>query len=315
MNLMTITSVSTDLLASYETVDHRIIVYHVESECAQMNSVGDTWPCNANAQRQVIELQESIWAMRYADWVWRWAYSIVRRRGVPDRLSASDEVVEAAQVMLRMQRGQLPPDSPEQEAHDIYRHRRSPLVRDMLEARILTGLDDGSIAAMSGLHPRTVELYERNFFTVRSRLKARGWIVNIAIFRNQTTNDWFDIGTILKRAGYFGGILALDNVYRVFCTTKDLIRDPLPDLMTVEGRLTLLTRMYLLIESSPLTSLVLGIVQSWKVLIEQGKRRAESLVRLERTRDELRAPSLLDSSVIDWQAIGVKPRSEERRQA
>lgn len=80
-----------------------------------------------------------------------------------------------------------------------------------IEARILAGMDDESIAELYGTLPSTIAWYEMVFFNVRDRLNSRDWVQRIvlipAILRGIEGRDE---DAAWKLFGYFGGPAVLD---------------------------------------------------------------------------------------------------------
>lgn len=88
-----------------------------------------------------------------------------------------------------------------------------PRQRWEVEARLLAGEDDASIAARCTLTPASVGWFEALYFNVRDRLAARDWIAIRAIGRGLW--DGFtlsDLGGVWRALGYYGGPAALDVI-------------------------------------------------------------------------------------------------------
>ncbi|CAN5187114.1 hypothetical protein BH11PLA2_BH11PLA2_50430 [soil metagenome] len=85
--------------------------------------------------------------------------------------------------------------------------------RRELEARILTGASDITIATAMDLPPAVVAAYQAIFFDVRPRLTSRDWILLKAI-RKSANRDGTKLAShpaqILKSLGYYGGPIILD---------------------------------------------------------------------------------------------------------
>lgn len=86
-------------------------------------------------------------------------------------------------------------------------------ILNILEARLLTGEADKPIADEVATYPEAVAWYERLFFNVRDRLRARDWILRKAIMP-AVDNSWEgnDVELSLKYFGYFGGKILLDFI-------------------------------------------------------------------------------------------------------
>jgi hypothetical protein len=101
-------------------------------------------------------------------------------------------------------------------AHLLHFHREREL-RDILQARLLTGESFADIATRLGSDPATIEFYGALFFDVRDRLQNRNWIALTALRPDRIAN--FGSGEAIsadERAylyrwtAYSGGPLALD---------------------------------------------------------------------------------------------------------
>ena len=74
-----------------------------------------------------------------------------------------------------------------------------------LQARVLAGHTVEELAKMFGMDRAIINMYQRLFFTVADRLRARDWILMQAINIWDKTPE-----SLIKWLGYFGGPLVLD---------------------------------------------------------------------------------------------------------
>jgi hypothetical protein len=93
-----------------------------------------------------------------------------------------------------------------------------PRRRWEVEARLLAGQDDATIADRLGINPGVIEAFEALFFDVRARLACSDWIAACVIGpRLYEALDVDDIETLWKTLAYHGGPLVLnaliDNVH------------------------------------------------------------------------------------------------------
>jgi hypothetical protein len=101
-------------------------------------------------------------------------------------------------------------------AHQFW-HEATPLRRAELEARLLAGEDDASIAASCDLSPEAVLFYHSLFFAVRPHLQAESYIHDKAI--GLKVHDGLrcdDHAVLLKLAGYTLGAAAVDLLLAYF---------------------------------------------------------------------------------------------------
>jgi len=98
--------------------------------------------------------------------------------------------------------------------------------RDAVEARILTGEDNKTVAAKCSTTKTLAAWYERCFFNVNDRLEASDYISRIVI--GPMVNEGLENvseGTLLKFFGYFGGSTILDvladNIEKSVLAPKD----------------------------------------------------------------------------------------------
>lgn len=97
------------------------------------------------------------------------------------------------------------------EAHRLY--QSASLQRAEVEARLLAGQDDDSIAGKCNLTSEVIHLFHALFFDVRPYLSADIYIFNIAIGRkvhHGLQPDDYDV--LLKLAGYALGALGVDEL-------------------------------------------------------------------------------------------------------
>lgn len=83
----------------------------------------------------------------------------------------------------------------------------------LLEARILAGQDDETIAAKMGWTAEAVRCYEAIWWNVRDRLSAPDYILKSVIWagqENASDADWSNRVAALRGIGYFGGPEVLD---------------------------------------------------------------------------------------------------------
>jgi hypothetical protein len=86
-----------------------------------------------------------------------------------------------------------------------------PRRRWEVEARLLAGHDDATIADRVGVNPGVIEAFEALFFSVRARLGCSDWISAYAIgARMYEDLDVDDVETLFKAFAFHGGPLVLD---------------------------------------------------------------------------------------------------------
>ena len=102
------------------------------------------------------------------------------------------------------------------EAHCLYRSAE-PLRRAELEARLLAGEDDATVAAKVGLSAPGVAMYHDVFFDIRPRLGADFYILDV-VLRGQAwyVPDPDDHGLLLKLFAYQLGAPFIDKLLDVF---------------------------------------------------------------------------------------------------
>lgn len=249
----------------------------------------------------LVTAQKHTWMSRGTDWVYRWANDTIDRGEVPDARNAPPQVVEAGKAIVSRQIGTLQGDSCEAQAIDIY--ERDEIDRHILEARILTRADDVAIGAMSGLRPRTVQLFERWFFSVRAESIAASGVINHGIFRDRVFAGPSPLGVVLRRTGYYEGVEVLNEMVRLLQETCDIVKDPLPDLMTDAGRSKLRMRARILAETSSRSKRVVAQLKYWSQMLEHAESRVAFLGQLERTRLDLTASAAVDVPEVDWQHV------------
>jgi hypothetical protein len=154
---------------------------------------------------------------------WRSAYELVAegRRGSPRY--DSPEVVEAVRYLRA--RGRAGDDraraAVERRWADVDAARRLAEGPDdaalwEVQAWLLTGADDATVAARCGLRPATVSRYESLFFGVRGRFGARDWVERCAVRRGQS--PWVtcdNLGGVWRALARHGGPAALEVVLAV----------------------------------------------------------------------------------------------------
>lgn len=98
-------------------------------------------------------------------------------------------------------------------ADRIFANGRSDRTRFGMEAYILTGEELGSISERTGVDPAVIDIYEKLFFHVSDRLKARNYIAS------QVLGDAFMAGLVNRSAevtakyfAYFGGKVVLEMI-------------------------------------------------------------------------------------------------------
>jgi len=100
------------------------------------------------------------------------------------------------------------------QAHAVFNSADDPpLLRWVLEARILANEPFEDIGRKCGLLPGAVEAFEQLFFSLRERLHADSWVICRVVgpkaFFGMTEKD---VGVWLKIVGYSLGPLALDSL-------------------------------------------------------------------------------------------------------
>jgi hypothetical protein len=162
------------------------------------------------------------------------------------------------------------------EAHAFF-STADPLLRAELEARLLGGDPDVSIAAHCGLSVQGVEVYHSTFYEVRPHLNADSYVVNVLIgpkaHYGLTTNDHEHL---LKLFGYGLGGLGVDayldylqNPPTIPARLDDL---DLPTLKRLCGRLR--TKVMVLLLTAPAKA---ARPETWKWLGERFAARRELL--------------------------------------
>ena len=103
-------------------------------------------------------------------------------------------------------------------ADQLHRDRQTDLPA-LVEAQLLAGLDDQTIARSVGTLPGAIERYEQLFFNVRDRLAVENWILQVVL-----AGEFLDAARrfvptaarhrrlLYKLAGYAGGAEALEQV-------------------------------------------------------------------------------------------------------
>jgi hypothetical protein len=126
------------------------------------------------------------------------------------------------------------------EAHAVYTGDR--LHRAELEARLLAGSDDFTVAGKLGLSPAAASAYHDLYFDVRPHLNAHAYVLGVVLggkpFGGLTSDDH---ETILKTLGYQLGEEAVDAVLDFFANPPvvpaSLDRLSLPELKQLCDRL------------------------------------------------------------------------------
>ncbi len=115
-------------------------------------------------------------------------------------------------------------------------HRRAGIQRRLIEAWILTGGDDKSIARETGISQVAVDAYEQLFFNVRDRLGASDYVLH-AIARSHRSNPQLR-AEIVQKLGYFQGPLVFQTALEAIGGSLGLLGGdlPEPDLATAKGR-------------------------------------------------------------------------------
>ena len=159
---------------------------------------------------------------RPLDWRWQAAREVVPERREAGTNDASLETLALFQRALNRAhsaaaRRRVARDWPELSA--AHRLRSADAPRWEVEARILAGQDDATIAARCGLTSGAVRLYHDAFFDVRPKLRARDWIT----FRAIDPEGQGGLPAVVRKLAYHGGPFVMDVVLAV---TRD---EPLPD--------------------------------------------------------------------------------------
>jgi hypothetical protein len=183
------------------------------------------------------------------DPAWRWHRSGYLLDHGRTPLRQDDEATQKAWLFRRAlaqchtdaDREQLAQDYPGLvEAHAVY--TGEPLRRAELEARLLAGSDDRTVASTMGLSPTAVAAYHDLYFDVRSHLNAHAYVLGVVLsgkpFGVLTLDDR---ETILKTLGYQLGEAAVDAVLDCFAhppaVPASLARLDLPALKQLRDRL------------------------------------------------------------------------------
>jgi predicted RNA-binding Zn ribbon-like protein len=86
-------------------------------------------------------------------------------------------------------------------------------MRYVVEARLLAGEDDETIAKRLQTLPETIAWYEKTYFNIRDRMSARDWIVQHIFCRSAVAGiEGQPYDFTPKLFAYFGGPLALDGI-------------------------------------------------------------------------------------------------------
>jgi hypothetical protein len=96
-------------------------------------------------------------------------------------------------------------------------YQGSSFPRGEVEARLLAGEANQAIAQKCQLLEDVVEAYHDTFFSVRGRLHAKDWVMNVAVgrrARQELTED--DQEVLLKLFALRGGPVVLDSLVRYF---------------------------------------------------------------------------------------------------
>jgi hypothetical protein len=153
------------------------------------------------------------------------------------------------------------------EAHGVY--TAEPLRRAELEARLLAGSDDFTVAGKLGLSPAAVAAYHDLFFDVQPHLNAHVYVLGVVLggkpFGGLTLADR---ETILKTLGYQLGDKAVDAVLDYFANPPmvpaSLDRLGLPELKQLCDRLRVKVAVLLL--TTPASA---ARPETWQLLAEQ----------------------------------------------
>ena len=101
-------------------------------------------------------------------------------------------------------------------AHSIWAEEKAP-TRWAIEAYILAGGDDETIASKTGCEPAVISAYEAVFFNVRDKLHHPNYVVNVvmadAVTRGLNERQ-YDL--LWKMFGYQGGVHVLDAMINKF---------------------------------------------------------------------------------------------------
>jgi hypothetical protein len=164
----------------------------------------DPWPAPARRWlRAEYLLGHGRWPMRRDDAAtreaWQFRRGLGRCRGEADRARLARRFPALAA------------------AHSLYT-TAGPLRRAELEARLLAGLDDASIAAKMALSPAGVATYHDVFFAVRPRLAHPHYVLGVVLGGGRVfyAPDPDDHGLLLKLLGYQMGGLYVDVLLDYF---------------------------------------------------------------------------------------------------
>ena len=153
------------------------------------------------------------------------------------------------------------------EAHGVY--TGEPLRRAELDARLLAGSDDLTVAGKLGLSPAAVAAYHDLYFDVRPHLNAHAYVLGVVLggkpFGGLPLDDR---ETILKTLGYQLGDKAVDAVLDFFANPPvvpaSLDRLGLPELKLLCDRLRVKVAVLLL--TTPASA---ARPETWRSLAEQ----------------------------------------------
>jgi hypothetical protein len=162
------------------------------------------------------------------------------------------------------------------EAHAFFT-TAEPIRLAELEARLLAGSDDLTVAAKLGLSPAAVAAYHDLYFDVRSHLNAHVYVLGVVLggkpFGGLTLDDR---ETILKTLGYQLGDKAVDGVLDYFAnppTVPARLDDlDLPSLKRLRDRLRF--KVLILLLTTPAKA---ARPEAWKLIGERFAARRELL--------------------------------------
>jgi hypothetical protein len=169
--------------------------------------------------RRAVERQNP---QREIDWRWQRACRIVAERRNTSKKRDDPAIIAAVSFHRALDRCQTERDRESLrrrwpglfEAHHLAQDDGPRLWE--VQARLLANETDEVIAERSRISIEAVRWYERLFFQVRDRLRARDWIMVQAIGPRVLTGvDEHDLGPLWKAFGYFGGELVLEVVLAV----------------------------------------------------------------------------------------------------
>jgi hypothetical protein len=220
---------------------------------------------------------------------WRRAVSLAKSRG---SINTGEDVwvVRTANFLRRLatcrdeaDRQRLTTDMPEIGAAFQLRTGTDKLARGLVEARLLTGMNLGDVAAACGLTVGTVEMYHQVFFDVQTRLNAKNYIMCEAIGEKAWHGvEVSDVDVFLKQYGFLKGPILVDVLERFFrgqwsvpCKLDGQSKETLQELHLMLGARALVLSRVLPFKQQFRVTLLADLLEHLQALIESWPQSAQ----------------------------------------